>query len=325
MIQYTSYKLSLRTIIVSTPKPISEPAILNQITALMKLEASFLSPKDLSRLSNTCVTFRKLFRDQLNKFKTSELLEHVLNIDEKRMKRIMELLSKPYEGIQSSLLIRTKGRELRKENKKIITKKLRYNISPLEAAALCGDFFLLRLFKEAIPKNQEQEAGQQLLAIRKRSDFLSEIFAVRDASKKYDDRAPELRDEGNSNEIDNLLGQIGDTQTGLSTFVLQVYCNPVPFKPLPDFDEEPRRSCVLYNGEELDLASIGSGTQRALYKGQGWMFAADADVFTSEFEALDHLCQVISKEIDKIICELLDCDPKDLDPGSSYTQCSSFS
>jgi len=314
---------------MSTPNPNPKTPILNQSAALMKLESSFLDFYSLTALSNTCVTFRQVNKKRLTDLRemASELLDHVLNIDENRKKRIIELLAQARAAdiLSIALIPVAIGREqyFSSQQNKIVCKREQNNLTPLEAAAICGDFHVLKLFRDFLPENQKQEAGLQLLVLRKRKDYMSLFFAAHHALKEFVTRALALEFMEHFEAGDTLCGQLGEAQKALSKFGRQVLCNPKPNSPLPDLTLEPRRSCLLYNDVELDLDSIGLSSFRALFKGlHGGSFVAGGGAHLKlgvrfaieiDLKASDLLCKVIPREVDNITGELLNCAPDKLD------------
>ncbi len=239
---------------------------------LINLYTSFLGRKDLLALkwgSKACSN------DHEDQWRAAELLHYVLNIDEEKKKRILELINKPSLGSQSFILIKAQGfvEYNSSKQKKVIPRAQFNNVSPLEAAALCGDFFLVQLLSDAVPKNQKHSAGLQLQEIRKRSDFLAPFPTLVKAYHEYNIHLKKVQrfkglDFLTHIQIEKeLREQIGESQKKISNYGLQVFCNLVTHDPLPDFTIEPLRKCIMWDKSDLDLDSIGIGTDSILHKG----------------------------------------------------------
>lgn len=256
---------------MATPKP----PILNQSTSLMCLESRFLNLAEMSRQAQVCKPFNEAFKHLLTQAKLAEpLLDHVLNIDEARKKNILEIIKTNPEFI----LYRTKGsvKYFSSKQNKIAIRITMDNVSPLEAAALSGDFHLVNIFRDAFPETLKRVAGLQLSEILSRSDFLEAFSILKKSYIKYITEYAQLDNANQQDMISLLWEQVGEAQKILSTFNLQVFCNSFPHEPSIDFTKEPARSCKveiptgMFSGSEivdLDFDSIGLGTQHALWKG----------------------------------------------------------
>lgn len=339
--------------------------ILDQGSKLIKRVNSFLRLNDLGKFSQTCTTARNACYDDLpvraarelfDRFSQSsdsdslslrvstELLDWVLNIDETRKKKIRALLSRTKDmDMPSVMLTRTNGRELNRTNTQ--APKERSNESPLEGAALSGDFHAVDLLISFLPKKQREEAGKQLLELRKRPDYLSRFFAVYNAyneffahrlvdeqAKKVEKvrKADETREakkvgetketadarkagEVRAAEMRNLWGRLGDAQAKLPTFGLQVYCTrPWPFDP--DANKEPKRDLYIPRGLDTlgqDRALVDIASQAPAVVQWHPKLATDA---SSDHGFFNRLCKVIPTQLDKTTGELLGRAPEELDP-----------
>lgn len=292
---------------------------LKQPTALISLEDQFLETREWIEKAAICKYVYFLSKEAL---RAAPLMDYVLNITAEKKKQILEIIAANPELI----LVRTKGdvKYPSSKQKKIAVRIRISNLSPLEAAALSGDFHLVNIFRDALPDNLKHQAGLQLDAILSRRDFLLAFKVFQGAYQKFlkecdTQSKAEAKDWKIAHE---LWEQLGEAQKKVSTFGLQVFCNPVPHKPLPDFTLEPVRACrfeVYDNGwkeVDSDLDSFGVGTDLALYMGvrtsvrtrggvpiacaagwadwQGGMSGAGID-----FEAVSLLCRVIPEQLGK--------------------------
>lgn len=300
--------------------------ILNQNTTLMKLESRFLDLRSISRQAQTCGTFSEVFKDLLEQAKmAAPLLNLVLNIDEKGKKEILEII----KANPKFILYRSQGRVnyFSSKQNKIVARILISNLSPLEAAALSGDFHLVNIFRDALTLDQKQIAGLQLDEILSRPDFLSAFHALQKAYHEYLKQYIDLMQTDEAQKkITSLWEHIGEAQKNLSLYGLQVFCNPIRHKPLPDLTKEPARVCKLYDDRSLDLDSIGLGTECALWKAERtwgqmsqWGLVISYGVASvvagrhrtrSDSEAIDLLCKVIPDELGKTKALLLQYKPE---------------
>ncbi len=275
-------------------------------------------------LSQTCCTYSDILSFHIKTIKkfaearASELLDCVLNIDEGRKKRILELLDLPNLSNKSIILIHSNGKvkSLRKgicSKKKKVTRMKFNDVSPLQAAALCGDFFLVHLFIKKLPDHQKYAAWLQLEAIRRRKDYLAAFFALQKAYHDYLKRwnAQNKKKDRLSfwvtiwDEPEYLWEEVGEHQKKLSIFGLQVLCNPIPYGQLPNLTQEPIRSLLVDHDNELNLDSIGIGTESALSK--GYSRGARPEIYwqggawniEENAKEWDMVCEVVQNELDK--------------------------
>ena len=112
----------------------------------------------------------------------------MVNIDKKREKRILNCQLFPNLSSQSIILIPSHGKakSLQKWfcSKKREFTRIEFNdLSALQAAALCGDFFIVNLFIDKIPAHQRYAAW---LSIKKNHlDYLAPFFALQQAYREY--------------------------------------------------------------------------------------------------------------------------------------------
>ncbi len=248
---------------------------LKQSTVLMKLQDQFLDAQSWSKKASVCKSVYNHYKEAYGEdaLKAAPLMDLVLNIDSENKKKILDIIASNPEHI----LVRTRGdvKYRSSKQKKIAVRIGISNLSPLEAATFSGDFHFVNIFRDKLPGNLKHQAGLQLDAILSNSSFLSAFKAVLDAYQKFFKEVESKAKEPEWKTAYELWEQLGEAQKKLSTFGLQVFCNPVPHKPLPDFTLEPVRACrfaVYDNGwkeVDLDLDSFGVGTDFALLKGDG--------------------------------------------------------
>lgn len=317
---------------------------------------AFLEARDLSAFAQTCTENRNVSQ---NNCKASELLFYGVNINKERKKKLLELLATqniPQQNLREQNLgdqnLENLGDRDLSENTEIqsfilrranvrqvyFSKKLNANVcmgvlgnvSPLEAAVLCGDFHLVRLLLENLPENQNQEAVQQLKRIRRKlesepNSFASLIKSLQTAYKSYMSLCRTIEkvysgyiNYDYQNKLNKLLGSIGEKQKVLPWFILQMFCIPLLYNPpSPDLlKEEPDRYCR----STLDLDSIGfvskfgwDSVPYALIKGplppwEGICFvyaSVSHEMWPKDAEAdsmiLNSICAVIKSELDTII------------------------
>ncbi len=309
---------------------------LKQPTVLMKFQDQFLDAQSWFKKASVCKSVYNLYKEAYGEvaLKAAPLMDLVLNITAENKNKILEIIAKNPELI----LVRTKGdvKYPCSKQKKIAVRIGISNLSPLEAAALSGDFHLVNIFRDALPDNLKRQAGLQVDAILSNSNFLSAFKAVLDAYQKF---LKEIDTQSKAKEPDwktayELWEHLGDAQKKLSTFGLQVFCNPVPHEPLPDFALEPVRAFrfEVYDIDGLknvdgDLDSFGAGSNSALYKGP-WaggacrvaLAGARQEVARgskSDFEAINLLCKVIPEQLGKTRTLLLQY-PKASDKKSDH-------
>jgi hypothetical protein len=253
--------------------------------------------------------------------KAEELIKQVLNAEPKKVKESLgESLSlKSAFSNSSVVLIKTDGTEtyFSKRKNKLVPKRQWKNISPLQAAALSGDNFLVKVLLNHVPDHLKMEAAQQLKEIRYRADYLAPFKALIKAYQDHIQQIPALHAERNWKKMDALWEEIGEKQKNLPAYGLQEFCNISAHAPSPDYSEEPRRSCVFMGGKELNLDIIGKKTRQALFKGylpiasimSGNGLYSDIDKVSSaislEAAAIEKLVALRTKELDEIIQLLL--------------------
>ncbi len=306
------------------------PSITSLNNNLMKLESSFLDIKSLAELARTS----RFLRDSLRKLlKASELLDCVVNINEESRKRIQELLEEEKINradvfslnLKSIMLIRTYGRVryFSSKQRKIAYRDVFLDFSPLQAAADCGDFFLVDLFKDALPDNQKYAAGIQLKKILERKDYLLSFYNLHFAYQKFLIVFPKLEAAAKWRTIRKQWEIVAELQKKLPNFGLQVFCNVVTHVPVPDFTREPKRRMLLYyDRKDLDLDSMGNGTGLGLFKGRGtgaqlWSASESAGIpvgkggrrAEEDTNAWAILCVVIASKMAEIASFLLQYEP----------------
>ncbi len=284
---------------------------LKQPTVLMKLQDQFLDAQSWVKKASVCKSVYNLYKETYGDvaLKAAPLMDLVLNIDSENKKKILEIIAKNPELI----LVSTKGdvKYPSSKQKKIAVRIGISNLSPLEAAALSGDFHLVNIFRDKLPDNNlKRQAGLQVDTILSDSNFLSAFKAVIDAYQKFlkeedTQRKAKARDWKTVNE---LWGQVGEAQKRLSTFGLQVFCNPC--RHFPDFTLEPVRACrfeVYASGwkeVDSDLDSFGAGSRDALCKGpraySGGVCGASVGIACApeiDCEIFSLLCKVITEQL----------------------------
>ena len=254
-------------------------------------------------------------------FKARELLFCVLNTNTDANRKQMDelLVESQAAGHQSIILTRVSSQEFYSNAQNQILPRANrvwtHPISPLEAVFKCGDFHLVRRLLARIPENQKREALVQLqnakteCAANIPGNYLYDLARLSAAYKEYLGSYDNLVQTNNSNELNRLWGCIGEAQKNLSWFLLQVFCNPSPHDPLPNFNLEPRRDCRLRDNTTFDLDSIGLSSSYALYKGRrvgveavatpislGWW---GEPVACFDLPAINSLCDVVQRELDQ--------------------------
>lgn len=282
----------------------------------------FLDDLNLTSLSRTCTFYRDALINPRADRKAAKLLFYVVNPHKANLKQMQKLFSVQKEKAQSIILIRVSGLEVyfSKKQGTWVSRRKWTNVSPLEAAALCGDIHLVRWLLAKIPVEQRREALAQLLAVQKQrtSDEPGSYICVFPdfwkAYKKYKESFPALISTGRYDEINKLWGHIGEVQTSLPWFLLQVLCDPIPHLPIPDFTKEPKRVCHLGGGYELDLDALrfNANSGVAIFKHPDRPSEAnltgynmDRTAHECDFLAIKRLCEVLPIELDKTIQWLL--------------------
>lgn len=320
----------------STVKQPPKPPILKQSSDLMKLQSSFLDIDSIISLASTCHDFRNILSFHIKaikktaKARAAELLDCVMNIDEERKKRILELLALPNISSPSIILIPSHGKakSLQKWycSKKREVSRMEFNeLSALQAAALCGDFFLVNLFIDKIPAHQRYAAGLQLKTIRRRKDYLAPFFALQQAYHEY---LKGVGSHGKGKQYSvwdflcdkslRLFERLGECQKKLSNFGLHVLlCNQILYEQPPELTQEPFRLSLLNYDEALDLDKIGINTASALSKGYSiptrpptrakpeYYWHGGAWSIERNSQEWDHICEVVQNELNKAMILLL--------------------
>lgn len=290
---------------MATPNP-----FLNHYRTLRALQNQFLETKGWVETASSCRALYNLCREALKASReAAPLMDHVLNINKESKKKILEIIKTNPELI----LVKTKGdvKYFSSKQKKMVVRIGISNLSPLEAAALSGDFHLVNIFKHALPDDKKHQAGLQLEAILSGPNFLCAFKVLQEAYQKYLTEYDALCQASNWKGLDELWEQVGESQKRLSTFGLQVFCNPIPHRPLPDFTQEPIRACnfEVYSDNglkivESDFDMFGFGSMSGLLKGghadpraalcAGGYVGHGALV---DFEAINLLCKVIPEQL----------------------------
>ena len=162
---------------MSTPKPL--PPILNKfILNTANLAGAFLDSKDLASISTACSGTRALFKKPRQDKKAAELLRQVLKANPTKVKAMLASIKQEktsHKSIESKesketseclVLKRTQGKEeyQSKNTGEMICIRAWKNISPLEAAAWCGDNFLVKELLQHIPKELYPTAASHFKA-----------------------------------------------------------------------------------------------------------------------------------------------------------------
>lgn len=295
---------------------------------------TFLQNKEINQLSKVNNKFYFDLKTQMakrkveeeNKKKAIELLYIVLN------NPCCILVQVWLEKNKSSLLfdtksialIRTKGKEGYYSEK---IKDMRYkrewgNISALEAAAISGDNFLVQTLLSSIPDHQKYEAGLQLQKIRHLVEYLKPFQDLQKAYQTFIETHSKLTAEGKWDELETLDFRIGMFIKWLPTYGLQEYCDDKPFNPIPDFNKEPRRSCLSSDSFQVNLDLV-VGRDFIFYKapcglGMRWFPHAERlAIYKLELAAIKHLCELRTAELDNHIETLLKFPPESLTKANS--------
>lgn len=310
--QSTKFNLHVHNLHVHIDKLQYYPAVLT---------GTLLKTAELSQLHRSNKRLKTDLQASMNdKKKASELLDIVFN--KPSCKSVKEWLEKNKLSTGKSFaLVRTNGQEIyfSKRQNKMIVKRTRPDISPLEAAAISGDNFLVRTLLAFVPYNQKQEAALQLQRIRNSKEYLEPFYTLQKAYKEFIEQYPILTAAHKGKKRDMLELQIGLCQRLLPTYGIQEYNDDKPFSPLPSFDKEPKRSCLYGDNSDVDLDHLGSSC--ILYKGlaarcaagalwcawrvQGRGAVRGAGVSRLDSAAISHLCEARASELDSIIKSLL--------------------
>lgn len=295
-----------------TQAPINK---LNRNTTL--LMSSYLKTQELCRLSTTCEKFKNDLQVSMNeKKKASELLDLVFN--KPSCKTVQKWLAKNKPNtVKAFSLLRTNGKEeyFSKKQKKMIYKRTWQDISPLEAAAICGDIFLVRTLLVSIPENQKYEAGLQLQAARNRKEYLEPFYNLQKAYKEESEQSRKLKSEKKQKEREVLLLTVGLCQCLLPAYGLQEFFDDkivtsIRELDFPNLDKEPKRS-VGWNLDSLGVTNVLNLANKMHSKTdtvRNVIFTFDVFmcpyIDPVEFN-IKHLCEKRTSELDIIIKSLL--------------------
>lgn len=211
-----------------------------------------------------------------------------------------------------------------KKASKIVRKRKWKAISPLEAAAWCGDNFLVQILLEYVPLKQKKEALEQLEGILNRKateengGYLAPYNALMQAYEKYINSHEVMEGTATMSkeaaaemqkELDRLWLQIGACHRLLPAYGLQEFCDKKPHDPVPDYAKEPSRGYLVNENASLDLDALG--VKYSLFKKEG-----DHEACTcsngigirwsagSDHAAIRHLLEVRTSELKNIIKSL---------------------
>lgn len=300
-------------------------ALLSRDKDARELFFSYAGNRSLSCLVGTCHTFRNFAEIgtcaeyKTNGRKAVELVSYVVNPTVDNLARMEAFLDKHSPAVQLAIMLtRVSVKEEYISKGKTKCKKQLPPLSSLEAAILrCGDPYVLnRLLQRlrhclaVVPQNAEQAIAHLQHAQAQcrpeipgnyRYDLDCLLKAYRALLTPYE----ALKKVENWSEIDRLNGCMGNTQFNLSWFLLQIFCNPVPHEPIPDFKKEPERTCIVFCNEVLDLGFIGSEHSSALFKGSMNAPQVDMAVGTTycymDLLALERLYEVLPSQINEVI------------------------
>jgi hypothetical protein len=245
---------------MSTPKPL--PPILTQAKDTARLQVSFLEIKDLLNFGCTSKNTKSLYHEILfEKKKASELLRYIFKADPKSVKECLSEFPKPMG--YSIILTKSCCKELFISQEKHI-KRIWTNISPLEAAAWCGDNFLVKELLAHIPASQHKIAVAQLQGILDRkgteengaylAPFITLLKAYKDYFAKWESEISEIG-KGNNGVLDSPWQNVWERQRRLSTFGLQTF-----WLGFQCSKREPDRSALIFQEDsEMDFCSMPSG------------------------------------------------------------------
>lgn len=279
---------------------------------------TFLKTKELSQLHRTDKKFKADLQASMDdKIKVYDLIYKIFNGP--NCKGVKEWLENNKTSSGNSFpLIQTHCHEeyLSRKQKKMIIKRTWYDISPLKAAAISCDNFLVRTLLSFVPDHQKHQAGLQLQKARNSKEYLESFLTLQKAYKAFIEQYPKLSAENNWEQLSDLEHQIVLCQISLPTYGLQEYCDNKPFFPIPDFDKEPMRFCHHCDGNSIDFDSIGTlgldVGNGALYKSTAeiggricWTGILSLEEAVHDLAAISYLCDKRSLELDSIIKSLL--------------------
>lgn len=291
---------------------------------LMKVTDQFLETKDWINKSISCRFFKESYQKE---WIATLLMDLVLNINIEKREKILKIIAENPELI----LIQTRGNVKycsSQQNNEIIARIRISNFSPLQAAALSGNFHLVNIFRDTLPNKLKHQAGLQLDTILSRPDFLAPFKALKIAFHELSEQFKRLEAD-DWTHLDELYEQVGQAQKGLSTFGLQVFCNPAPPYSLPDFTKEPLPACRFdifdyqqrkWTKADGDLDSFGFGTYRLLSKSGGEKAVCisvrsngDREHATNcalwDHHVVSQLCDVITEQLSNTKTLLLEYAP----------------
>lgn len=323
----------------------SQSLILNQAKVAKELEASFLDLKELESLSLSCKPFHSLFQDIVTKKKkVSELLSYIFNAKPKEVKKFLEeearfIIPTKLKSSSDSKLIKdarhfclvlTRSSCLEERyshtQKKSRTVRTWGNISPLESAAWCGDNFLVFELLAHTPQSEWHIAADQLQGMLDRKETaengvylapfkeLLKAYEAHIEQVTYRDVPTDICELYDINMLYKLWDNILQNQRLLTAYGLQEFCDPKHFEPVPCFDKEPNRSCLLdkvypcmKNSHILDIDAITF--EAALAKSSWKPFLGHGLGMVRKWvrddsAAIRKLCEVRTEELRNMIREL---------------------
>lgn len=291
------------------------PPMLNQSTALIKLESSFLDLNSFINGAKTCKTLLAANKDVL---KAAKLLDLVLNLDDnKKQIEIENIIEKQPELILMKVMTGN-VKHYSTQQKKIAIRKQFTDVTPLEAAALSGDFPLVNLFDACLTDELRPKAAAQLGAVLARPGLLDDFVILCNAYRKFIPRYNfNSYPDNDWTELMPYWEIIGDGQKALSNFGLRVFFDPSESGPNHTSAEYGN----LNQGElyepwkkvPLDLDYIGKGTKRILLRQRvtsGWdtdyrvrthegrKWACPGEVI-NDVKVFDNLLKLIPEELNK--------------------------
>lgn len=303
---------------MSTPKTSLSP-ILNQAKDMLTFQTSFLEVKELASLTQSCKQFHTQFSKALfNKKKASILLKHVFDADPKKVQEFLSIEPK-YVG-KDECVVLTKSCCLNEGyvqpgSKETSQKRVWKNISPLEAAAWCGDNFLVKELLAYVPETQHYKAAKQLQSILDRKETEENgiyLAPIRDLIKAYKTYMQTISIAEQARLSNPLWTEIGAAQCRLPVYGLQEFCDKKSFNPVPDFNSEPSRSCLCKPAlEDMPILDADSRlSNNVLYKVSNdfvcYILHGEYAYHICEHDsaAFIHLCEVRTSELREIIKKL---------------------
>jgi len=145
----------------------------------------------------------------------------------------------------------------------VVCKRRWDHISPLEAAAICGDNFLVKILLEQVPSHLKKEAASQLQGVLFRSEHAengSHLAPYKVLIKAYEDFISQYKNHSDPQYRDALNKQwiqgVGRCLRQLPTYGLQEYCDVKLYRPLPEFNLPPPRSYLLVNDDPVEPGEV---------------------------------------------------------------------